>query len=65
MTALRMSAWCAGASVLSYLVALLRGDLVCAGEITATLIGCFFLFGLAAIVLLIIGIVRRLRTTYP
>ena len=58
-----MSAWCSGASVISYLVALLRGDLLCAGEITAIFIGCFFLFGLAAVVLLIVGIVRRLRTT--
>jgi hypothetical protein len=59
MTPLKLSGICASVSVLSYAWALLRGDLICAGEFTACLIGAFFLFGLGAIVFLILGLVRR------
>jgi uncharacterized membrane protein len=63
MTLLKTSAICASVSVLCYLCVVVRGDIMCAGDVSACLIGAFFLLGLAAIVCLILGLVRRRRKT--
>jgi hypothetical protein len=63
MTLLKTSAICASGSGLSYLWVVVRGDVVCPGNLSACLIGAFFLFGLAAVVCLILGLVRRRHKT--
>lgn len=59
MTLLKTSAICVSVSVLSYLGVIVRGDVVCPGNFSACLIVAFFLFGLAAVVCLILGLVQR------
>jgi hypothetical protein len=65
MTLLKTSAICASVSVLCYLGAVVRGDMMCPGDFSACLIGAFFLLGLAAIVCLILGLVRRRHKPIP
>jgi hypothetical protein len=59
MTVLKLSGIFAAVSVLSYLWAVMRGDFMCASNFTACLIFAFCVFGLVAMVLLIIGVFRR------
>ncbi|MDW5266599.1 MULTISPECIES: hypothetical protein [Acidobacteriaceae] len=61
---LKISGICAIASVLSYLWAIVRGDVVCAGDFTACLILAFAVFGLAAIIFLVIGIISAFRHSH-
>ena len=63
MTLLKTSAICASASILSYLWVVIRGDIVCPGDLSACLIGIFFLLGLAATVSSVLGILRRRQKT--
>jgi hypothetical protein len=56
-----IAGWCAGTSALCYAFAMLRGDLICAGDLTGALIGGFFLFAIAAVVFLVIGFVQKMR----
>ena len=65
MTLLKTSAICASVSVLSYLWAIICGDYACPSNFSALLIGTFFLFGLASVVCLILGLVRRKHKTIP
>jgi len=57
----KFAGWCAGLSATCYAFAMLRGDLICASDLTGALIGGFFLLGLTAIGFLVIGFVQKLR----
>jgi len=59
MTPLKTSAICACVAVVSYLGVVARGHIACADGFDACLIVAFFLCGLAAVVFLIVGLVRR------
>lgn len=61
MKPFRIAGYSAGASAACFALAMTRGDLTCAGELTATLIGLFFLFALLALIFLIVGVVQRAR----
>lgn len=60
-----MSGLLISASILCYLGVIVRGDGICPGNFSACLVGGFFVFGLAAIVCFIIGLVRRTRKNVP
>jgi hypothetical protein len=64
MTLRKMSVILAGPSALSRLWAIVRGDFMCASDLTGCLLAAFFLFGLAAIICLIVGELRADKKLY-
>jgi hypothetical protein len=61
MSFFKASGICAGLSAVSFLGAIVRGDFMCASNITALLLAAFFLFALAAIVSIIGGFISHIR----
>jgi hypothetical protein len=62
MSALHSSGILGGASILCRVWAMLRGDLMFAGDFTACLMGGFILFALGSLVSLAVGVIRRALT---
>jgi hypothetical protein len=59
----KLSKICLAASVLSWIGVVWRGDLMCASTATTLLVLAFLAFGLAAVVLFIMGIIQENRRT--